>query len=668
MILGLTRARRRLDDAWHSFVLDKRQPQSVKPEILRSWQRASAEWRIDPALRRCLGSLEANELHARAESEETLRVAAPLLKDFADRLAPDGHAIVYCDADGVALTLDGNSRTCDHLADINFAPGACWSESSTGTNGIGTALVEGRPVEVFASEHFVEAWQRWNCAGSPVRAGGRIVGALDITSPWENRHPTLLVCAEALARAIEGRLDAIAMRREELIRRVLREKGGSGWLAFDQNGSSVAFGPGAGLAGNDRVVQAALGPILARLRRLEGDFEHVIEVSGRSFRVVCSPVLEEGRTIGGVLRIATATVGRSKPALPAADRIYRFDDILGDSAELKGQIALARSAAASRLPILILGESGTGKELFAQALHRASDRALQPFVAINCGAIPDSLVEAELFGYERGSFTGGRKEGRRGRFEDADGGTLFLDEVSELSALAQTAFLRVLEEHEVVRIGSSTSRPIDVRIIAASNKDLRSRIEDRQFRPDLYYRLDGLTLELPPLRSRKDDVPALAQHYLTHAQREAHRTGLTFSWETKTALVAYDWPGNVRELKNVVERAVVIAAGPEILPSDLPREVRSAVAAIGEDRRVVVESSPSALVVAADRSDGESAALLHALEQCSWNMVRAARALGVSRRTMYRKIRKYGLARPVSSGHPTHAAREWGPFTGPQHP
>ncbi len=655
---ALTRARQELDVAWRAIVVDGQVSGSVKPEIGRSWQRSRSEWHVDPTLRASTQALAREELLARCDADESFQGAAPIVVEFAGRLGRDGHVIGWFDADGWMLTLQGNDAARGQLAEINFAPGACWTEAATGTNGVGTALIEARPVEVFASEHFVAAWQPWTCASVPVRAGGRLVGVVDITSPWDTRHPSLLLCAEALSRAIEGRLDAVAARQAETLRGALLGKvGGSGWLAVDLHGRIVGTGPSARIGGCDpgALRGSTLAPVLARLRGVSPkveEFEQVLEVGGRPMRVVCSPVEQEGRAVGAVLCIATAAPARGKAAPRGGRRpMYGFDDILGGSPALERQVAAARTAARNALPVLILGESGTGKELFAQAIHSASERAQGPFIAVNCGCIPQSLVEAELFGYEAGSFTGGRKEGSRGRFEDADGGTLFLDEVSELSALGQMALLRVLQEREVTRIGSSTPKPVDVRVVAASNKDLREEIRAGRFRQDLYYRLNVLSIELPALRSRKEDVPRLAEHYLALVQLEIGRAGLTFARETLAALAAYEWVGNVRELKNVVERSAVAAIGPQIQVPDLPPELQARAAGSCAGERAY--QAPAALSPIPDRADGrdpelpdpERGALQRALEGSSWNVVRAARSLGISRRTMYRRLQKHGMTR-----------------------
>jgi transcriptional regulator of acetoin/glycerol metabolism len=651
---ALTRSRRELDSAWHSFVLDGRASHSVKPEILRSWQRSAAKLGVDPALRVCPPGLTADELTERARADEAFRIATELISEFGERLSPDGHILTYFDGDGVMLSAHGDAHRRELLAQINFAPGARWTEQAAGTNGVGTALVESRAVEVFASEHFVAAWQPWTCASVPVRDAGRVVGVVDITSPWEARHPSLIVCAGALARAIEARLDSVASQRTEIIREALRRGDRLAWLGLDARGKIVATGPASSLSTLDAAAlsPSALASVIARLRRegaTAGEFEEVLEVDGRSVRVLCMALEHEGRAIGGVLRIASGTPVRGKLLVRPSHSLYGFEDILGSSPALVHQVALARTAARNALPVLILGESGTGKELFAQAIHSAGERARGPFVAVNCGAIPQSLLEAELFGYEAGSFTGGRKEGNTGRFEDAEGGTLFLDEVSELPPTAQAALLRVLQEREVTRIGSSTPRRLDVRIIAATNKDLREEIRVSRFRQDLFFRLDVLVLELPALRDRREDVPAIAEHYLAEAQAALGRSGLGLSPDATAALAAHAWPGNIRELKNVVERTAATAPGPEIAVHDLPAELRpmdrgEATARRGGEELAAFGQSPGALALPVDPLE-EEAALRNALEAFSWNVVRAARALGISRRTMYRKLEKYGISR-----------------------
>ena len=334
----------------------------------------------------------------------------------------------------------------------------------------------------------------------------------------------------------------------------------------------------------------------------------------------------------------------SEPPIPrpGAPARYDFGRILGESPALRRAVELARIAAGNALPVTLFGESGTGKELFAQAIHAAGGRRDGPFVPVNCGSIPDQLAEAELFGYQAGTFTGGRRDGNPGRFEDADGGTLFLDEVTELPGPAQTALLRVLQEKEVVRLGGSAARRVDVRIIAASNRPLLDEVRSRRFRRDLYYRLHVLSIDVPPLRARAGDVALLARGFLAEAEVEVGRPGLSLAEAALAALRAYPWPGNVRELRNVILRAAATAPEAELQAGDLcfPE------AAAGEPDGAPAEGAAETLRGAVGARERE--ALQGALAACGWNCSRAAARLGVSRMTLYRLLSRHGLARPAA--------------------
>jgi transcriptional regulator with PAS, ATPase and Fis domain len=357
---------------------------------------------------------------------------------------------------------------------------------------------------------------------------------------------------------------------------------------------------------------------------------------------VAQPVLHQGCPVGAVLRAVSEVSGGAhrprgagRPAAPARPALrWGFEQILFESEAMRGAVELARVAARNALPVVLSGESGTGKELYAQAIHGGGQRAGGPFVAVNCGSIPESLVEAELFGYEPGAFTGGRRDGSAGKFEQASGGTLFLDEVSELSPTGQTALLRVLQESEVVRLGGGERRRVDVRVVAATNKELRGAVAEGRFREDLFYRLDVLSITVPPLRQRVEDIPGLAQAFLEQAEAEVGRSGLTFSDEAIAALQAFPWPGNVRQLRNVVLRAAATAPRQCIDAADLTAEV--------------LPPRPALAAPAGATSPGAAGAeaLSRLLTGCDWNVARAAVQLGVSRMTLYRRLQRHGLSRP----------------------
>jgi transcriptional regulator with PAS, ATPase and Fis domain len=322
---------------------------------------------------------------------------------------------------------------------------------------------------------------------------------------------------------------------------------------------------------------------------------------------------------------------------------YAFSDIIGDSPGIRAAVDLAQVAARNDLPVVLHGESGTGKELFAHGIHAESARGDAPFVIVNCGAIPAPLVEAELFGYEAGSFTGAQREGRAGKLEEAHGGTLFLDEVSDLAPQAQTALLRALQESEVVRVGASAPRHVDVRIVAATNRLLWDEVASGRFRDDLFFRLNVLSIDVPALRDRAGDIPVLAAAFLAEAEAKIGRTGLSLSEDAMAALARHPWPGNVRELRNVILRAAATALDGRIDAGDLrlvrPLAPAPAPAPADGSLRGARE------LAAAEPPEPERDELVAALDRCGWNIARTATSLGVSRMTLYRRLRRFGITR-----------------------
>jgi len=306
---------------------------------------------------------------------------------------------------------------------------------------------------------------------------------------------------------------------------------------------------------------------------------------------------------------------------------YRFENIITKSAKMQRVIEVIKVVAKSNATVLITGESGTGKELVARAIHSQSNRRSKPFIAVSCAALPESLLESELFGHEKGSFTGAYAQ-KKGKFEFAEGGTLFLDEIGEMSANIQVHLLRVLEEKEFTRVGGNEPIKVDVRVLSATNKDLRKAIEKQEFREDLYYRLNVVNIELPPLRERREDVPLLAQHFLNKFALENRKEISGFSPEAIELLLDYDWPGNVRELENAVERAVILAKDSLITVDDLPQESLSLGYSTASKRSI---------------KEVEKEHILNVLHRTGDNYSEAARILGISRMTLYNKAKEYGF-------------------------
>jgi len=312
---------------------------------------------------------------------------------------------------------------------------------------------------------------------------------------------------------------------------------------------------------------------------------------------------------------------------------YSFDDIIGSSEKFLSAKAIARKAAQTHSNVLILGESGTGKELFANAIHLASDRLYAPFVKVNCGAIPTDLLESELFGYEGGSFTGAKKEGKIGKFELADGGTIFLDEIGDMPLHMQVKLLRAIQEKEVEKIGSLGSKKVDIRIIAATNKNLEKSMHEGNFREDLYYRLNVVTITIPSLRDRRDDILVIANHLVKKISKDLNKKIIGISKKSEYFLENYSWGGNIRELENILERAInVIEDSDTICPIDLPDAIT------GRKETKIIKSLEETI------AEAEKQAIMDALKSTDGNKTNAAKKLHIGRTSLYEKIQKYKIS------------------------
>ncbi len=314
------------------------------------------------------------------------------------------------------------------------------------------------------------------------------------------------------------------------------------------------------------------------------------------------------------------------------DELSPFSDIVGESPAMRRVLEQVTMVARADTNVLIRGESGTGKELIARALHAGSERRFLPIVVVNCGALSEGIIESELFGHEKGAFTGAQYR-RKGKFEMADGGTLFLDEIGDISLKTQVDLLRVLEEKKIVRVGGNVQISVDFRLVAATNRNLEAMVADGSFREDLYYRLNVFSIAIPPLRERREDIAPLAESFLARFARGMNKPVTRISPEAMALLTNYDWPGNVRELQNALERAVLVSRGREVGPGDLPFHVNGS------------RGTPTGKTL----SDMERVHVKRILEESAWNITQAARLLDIDRVTLYNKIKKYGLERQKSA-------------------
>ena len=651
---GPSSARERLErrlvihKAWERYVKDATEPHEVRADVIESWRRSRELHGITPELPAPRQTLGPEDLEARREVDVVYRLACPILEEFAADLTD--HGLVYLDAQGNLLSIQGDEAVIEALRGIRFMPGATWTESSAGTNGPGTALAVAHPVEIFSAEHFVEAWHGWACSAAPVMVPGdeAPLAVIDVTARWEVHSRQALHLAKAVACVIRERIVAARAVRAEVVRHAFRaaRQSGEALLAVDALGRVIARNGAA-----ERRRTMPLGPMPVALRAaLERSVfsataprsdEVPLELTGGAC-AVATPVRFGDTPVGAILRVAGPDPRhRDSPTPPSALAGLRsaFDRLQGTSSALRAAVELARTAARTPLPIVLDGESGTGKELFARAIHAESARHAGPFVPVNCGAIPETLIEPELFGYQDGAFTGARRGGAPGRFEDAHGGTLFLDEVNELSPRSQAALLRVLQEGEVVRVGGGPPRAVNVRLVAATHRPLAEEVRAGRFRPDLYYRLNVLPISVPPLRDRDEDVILLARAFLAEAAVEVARPGLRLAPEASAALRRHSWPGNVRELRNVILRAAATASDDLVTARHLVID--------GQPERPEDHHSttPSATLRGAVL-ESERLQLLEALGACGWNVMRTAQRLDVSRMTLYRLMKRHGIARP----------------------
>ena len=375
-------------------------------------------------------------------------------------------------------------------------------------------------------------------------------------------------------------------------------------------------------------------------------------IRGQNIVVHRIPIKKEGRVIavfglvmfqdiGEVVKLArklhsleSRVRTYEKELLQLRSTRYTLDSIIGVGPAITGLKQAAQLAAANNAPVLVTGESGTGKELFAQAIHNAGPRKLRPFIQINCAAIPKDLLESELFGYDKGAFTGALSSGKPGKFEIADGGTIFLDEIGDLPLEMQPKLLRVLEEKCFERVGGNTLIRSDFRLVAATNQDLEGLIVRGLFRKDLYYRLNVISLQIPPLRERREDIPSLVRHLLAQLAKDSGYASIGVSQAAMAALVEYGWQGNVRELANVLERALLVMHGEEIDLGDLPFSAG----------RGLAERLPAEVVPMREaRAQTEKAALKAALDKAGNNKAKAAELLGIHRTMLYRQLKRHGI-------------------------
>lgn len=603
--------------------------------IAESWHRSVSQHGLDPARHAPHAQLEAHEIRLHQEAHhDYLGVASQGVEGLSRRLNPAGFAVLLSDRRGITLDARLPSRHSPY-ADSGLVIGSCWDESLVGTNGIGTGLAAGQPLIIHRDEHFLNSHFRLSCSVAPLfDAQGALMGCLNASclnsgGPKQAQYLTLQLVS-LYARLIENA--SFRQRYADCVVLTLggqeNDLGNEQLLALDAGGRV--------LGANRAAFAAATGerPLLGQAVEalLPVSLDRLISLTQGGARSTTLHLRPDEPVLEVALRLPPMPAQRAAP-VPARQTtiaVPTLEQLAGGDSHLQRTVQRLRRVLNRDIPLLLRGETGTGKEAFARAIHQASQRAGGPFVALNCAAIPESLIESELFGYRAGTFTGASRQGMKGKLEQANGGTLFLDEIGDMPAHLQTRLLRVLAERELVPLGAATPVSLNVQLVCATHRDLPAMVAAGEFRDDLYYRLNGLTLQLPPLREREDRA-GLIQRVL---EQESADECIALAPKTMSRLIAYAWPGNVRQLINVLRCAVALADDGVIGLDCLPPEVLS----------VSVESSSVAQSLETTRDAAEAAHLQATLEQHGGNVTSAARSLGINRATLYRKVRRYGLS------------------------
>lgn len=651
--------------AWEQYLeKDVLDPRFVREAVAHSWQRCR-DFQVNPQATLGVDSESERLLELRRQEKESLlRIARPFLRDLGYFLSGSDFQVVLTDENGLLLEVMGDRRIVSRTREVQLCPGAMWSEEKRGTNAIGTALVEKAPVQIFAWEHFREENQFLTCSAAPILdSDGRIVGVIDISGDCRHSNPHTLGMVVAVVRAIENQLRLEQAKHDlHVVSRyanVLMHGVADGLIAVNNQGIITDINARGGqiLGINPIVAKGSSLECLCRgntpiLQVIKSGKEYenqeiVIDGTGKRIQSSASPVRDDSGDIVGA--VAFFREINERQGIRRGPVFYshrsRFDDIVGESSAMKAAKEWASLAAACSSTVLLLGESGTGKEVFANAIHSTSSRSHAPFLALNCAAMPETLIESELFGYTDGSFTGAKKGGQAGKFELASGGTIFLDEIGEMSMIMQAKLLRVLQERTISRIGSSREIDVDIRIIAATHRDLSKEVEAGRFREDLYYRVAVLEVKIPPLRERAEDIPLLTRCLMRKICIRLERPALEVAEDCFQKLAAYSWPGNVREMENVLERAIVAVRGGTCLraenidiPTGSPKCARDKISPPVEERRIVPASQPVRSLREVERQ-----AIADALSFCGGNIKKTAAHLGIARNTLYRKMEEFHL-------------------------
>ena len=708
-------------EAWKEFIETGEVKQhQVRSIIYNSWMRSRAAG-VDPYEGhgcKFLGPMELDRLLQ--QNKDLMDVSYPFLEKLYYFLEGSGFLIMLTDANGYILEEFGDPEIMENATELNFVKGACWQEQYVGTNSIGIIVHDKQTIQISGAEHYCIQSHKWTCSAAPIfDQNHEMIGIFNVSGPCEsvNQHTLGMVvsCVEAIEQQMALRrqnkkIDNMNHRLENVLNRA-----SEAMITVDHDGridtmnqlARHMLGDFTNTLFETIIVWQRVGQGSTYIDRrvLTSNFtdrELLIQTQKAAEPIPClvsgSPILNlDGHFDGTVITL--------KPLEKVKKLVHKyngnqahifFSDIIGKSTAIERTLQVAKMAATNASTVLLQGESGTGKEMFAQAIHNASSRRNEPFVAVNCGAIPRDLIASELFGYSEGAFTGARRGGHPGKFEQAQGGTLFLDEIGDMPLDMQVNLLRALQERRITRVGDNKEIPIDVRIICATHRNLAVEVQKNNFRQDLFYRINVITIQIPPLRKRQEDIPLLFTYFAEQVCERNSFPAPRISDELLAQLTAYHWPGNIRELQNTAERMVCLSNGAPLTPAQLPENLLAVQDATYNDAILstlsepenapvsetlhavepvpvtILTATPSPLSAAASfpantvrrsanpnrdiasgnhtldtirsaKESEEAQNIRQALQECNGNVSKTAQALGISRNSLYKKMHKYGI-------------------------
>lgn len=628
--------------------------ENLRTYIANSWIR-SKQYNVDPYSFIVKKELDLKKYEKKIKKyKPILDIAIPFMDTIYKTVGDSGMIVRFTDNEGYVLECFGDLTVLEKNKKLHLYKGTNVSEEMIGTSAIGIALKEGIALQVLGAEHYRKDYHMWTTSAAPIRdQNGKVLAVLSMSGDYKLVHPHTLGMIMASALAIEheiklnkANLDLI--RANEHLDAVMQSIN-EGILTIDTDGiiTDVNYFAKKFLKRSSKeIIGMNIDSLtkksvfkLVKEKKLLFDEKEVYFIDDnnkkKSVIITFKPVYSGKKEVSEYLiRFREAKkVYNEVINLAGSKAIYTFKDILGNSPKIKEAIRLASLIASTDATVLLNGESGTGKELFAQSIHNHSDRRNNHFVFINCGAIPRDLVASELFGYEEGAFTGARKGGHPGKFELADGGTLFLDEIGDMPLDTQANLLRVLETKEVVRVGGHDVIPVDVRVIAATHKDLKKEVEIGNFRQDLFFRLNVMPIYTPSLRERKEDIRILIDYFYKQFSKKEN-VNILIDESFYKVMKEYYWPGNVRELQNVMQMVTNLNRDKDKLYSDdLPEYMKTGIKL--DEKLEITSVKPLYLV--------EKEEILKALKYSNGNLMQASRILEIGRSTLYRKIEKYNI-------------------------